>query len=141
MKVTIEEYIPEEEKHFIDIKDDRLWFDEFYDPTRKMYFCVMKEPDWINFEFYKIYKIRFVDEYDGESETYHYRLAARLINNTLIVSEYYGDKWYTFKEDYIYIPDDVKRMELFEYIDENSHGASWIDPSLKHMKGENTDNV
>lgn len=139
MKVTIEEYIPEEEEPFIDIKDGSLWLDSFYDPKRQIHFYVMKEPDWIKFEFYKTYKIRFIDEDDCESETYHYRLAARLINNNLIVSEYYGDKWYTLKEDYI--PDDVKRMELFEYIDKYSHSTSWSDPSLKHIKGENTDDV
>lgn len=139
MKVTIEEYIPEEEEHFIDIKDGSLWLDEFYDPTRKMYFCVMKEPDWIKFEFYKTYEIRFVNEDDCESETYHYRLAARLIDNTLIVNEYHNNKWYTCKENHI--SDNVKRMELFEYIDKHSNSTSWTDASLKYIKGETTDNV
>jgi len=133
MKVTIEEYIPEKEERFIDIKDGKLWSDIFYDPKRQMYFHVMKEPDWIRFEFYKTYEIKFIDEDDGDFITYHYRLAARLIDNTLIVSEYYNKKWYTLKGDYI--PDDVERIDLFEYIDKNSHGASWTDPSLKYMKG------
>ena len=139
MKVTIEEYIPEEEKHFIDIKDGKLWSDIFYDPKRQMYFHVMKEPYWIQFEFYKTYTIRFIDEIDCDFITYHYRLASRLINNTLIVSEYYGGKWYTRKEDYI--PDSVKRMELFEYIDKHSNSISWTDASLKYIKGETTDDV
>lgn len=133
MKVTIEEYIPEEEEPFIDIKDGSLWLDNFYDPKRQIHFYVIKEPDWIKFEFYKTYKIRFIDEDNCDSETYLYRLAARLIDNTLIVSEFYGNKWYTIKEDYI--PDDVKRMELFEYIDKRSNSTSWTDASLKYMKG------
>lgn len=139
MKVTIEEYIPEEEEPFIDIKDGSLWLDSFYDTKRQMHFYVMKEPDWIKFEFYKIYKIRFFDEDACESETYHYRLAARLINNTLIVCGYYDNKWYTLKEDYI--PDDVKRMELFEYINKHNNSISFTDPSLKYIKGETTDDV
>lgn len=140
MRVTIEEYIPEEELPFIDIKDGRLWFDSFYDPKRKMYFYVIKEPDWLKFEFYKTYKIRFVDEDDCDSETYLYRLAARLVNNTLIISEYYNNRWY-FINNKKCILDDVKQIDLFEYIDKYSPNISWTDPSLKHMKGETTDDV
>ena len=132
MKVTIEEYIPEEEKPFIDIKDGKLWSDIFYDPKRQMYFHVMKEPDWIHFEFYKTYEINFHSD-DDCIDSYNYRLAARLIDNTLIVSEFYDNKWYTLKEDYI--PDDVKRIDLFEYIDEHSNRVSWSDPSLKYIQG------
>ena len=93
MKVTIEEYISEEKKPFIDIKDGSLWLDNFYDPKRQMRFFVMKEPDWIKFDFYQTYEIKFIDEVECDFITYHYRLAARLIDNTLIVSEYYGDKF------------------------------------------------
>ena len=139
MKVTIEEYIPEEEKHFIDIKDGSLWLDSFYDPIRQMHFFVMKEPDWIKFEFYKTYETKFIDEVDCDFITYHYRLAARLNNNNLIVSEYYGNKWYTLKEDHI--SDNIKQIELFEYIDKYSNSTSWTDATLKYIKGETTDNV
>lgn len=134
MKVTIKEYIPEEEEPFIDIKDGSLWLDSFYDPKRQMRFFVMKEPDWIKFDFYQTYEIKFIDEVDCDFITYHYRLAARLIDNTLIISEYYGDKWHTLKENYI--SDNVKRMELFEYIDKHSNSTSWTDPSLKHIQGD-----
>ena len=55
MIVTIEEYVPKKEKPFIDIKDGELWSDSFYDSTRQMYFYVIKEPDWIKFEFKIVY--------------------------------------------------------------------------------------
>ena len=136
MKVTIEEYIPEEEKHFIDIKDGKLWLDSFYDPKRQMYFHVMKEPDWIKFEFYKTYEINFYSD-DDYVNSYNYRLAVRLFDNTLIINEYYDDKWYTLKEDYI--PDNVKRMELFEYVAKYSNSTSWSDASLKYIRGDNNE--
>ena len=133
MKVTIEEYIPEEEKPFIDIKDGKLWLDSFYDPKRQMYFHVMTEPDWIDFDFYKTYEINFYRD-DDLINNYNNRLAIRLNNNTLIISEYYNDKWYTVTEDYM--PSNVKRIDLFEYADKYETRCYTFDPSLKHMKGD-----
>ncbi len=149
MKVTIEEYIPKELKPFIMIPGSNpngsLWFDDFYDIKRKLHFYVMKEPEWLKFDFYKTYEIKIADDIDEDkcfedSCKMYMRLAVRLTNDIVIISYCSKDnKWST--TDPIAISNLTTKMDLFKYADKNKTCCYSFDPSLKHMKGESEDDV
>lgn len=133
MKARIEEVKPEEEK-YVTFEKGHFWLDKFYDRERQIFFYVLKEPHWMKFEFWKDYDITIIDDSD-DAETFQYRLAVRLSTDTVILAEHY-DKWYTIEENYV--ADNVKKIELFEYIATANSTVAISDPTLGHTKNEDS---
>ena len=88
----------------------------------------------MKFEFWKDYDITIIDDSD-DAETFQYRLAVRLSTDTVILAEHY-DKWYTIEENYV--ADNVKKIELFEYIATANSTVAISDPTLGHTKNEDS---
>ena len=149
MRVTIEEYEPEELKPFMMIPGSNpngsLWFDDFYDVKRKLHFYVMKEPEWLKFDFYKTYEIKITDDIDEDTSLVdackmYMRLAVRL-NNDIVIISYCSknNKWST--TDPIAISPLTEKIDIFKYADKFEKRCYTFDHSIKHMKGETEDDV
>lgn len=111
-ELYIEEHIEQEDPKCIEIDTDTGWAETYlYDPEKEICFWVFKEPQWLHMEEDKVYDFRFVDSDD--STLFCHKLWARLDKNTVIVAEYYQNKFITTKRGYLGQGWKIEKVESF----------------------------